>query len=95
MLDRYPGLDLREAPAISHGALDSRSVAAIRVPVLIVNGQHDAKSRKRAGDQLERVLPLAERALVPDAGHLANLDNPHAYNETIRRFLERQALAAA
>ena len=28
------------------------------------------------GDELSRALPRAERALVPDAGHLPNLDNP-------------------
>lgn len=95
MLDRYPGSDLREAPAISQQVLDARAIAAIRVPVLIVNGLEDAKSRKRAGGKLERIFPRAERALLPGAGHLANLDDPRVYNETIRRFLEREALAAA
>ncbi|MGH8315428.1 MAG: alpha/beta fold hydrolase, partial [Steroidobacterales bacterium] len=95
MLDRYPGSDLLATPTISYRPLDARALAALRVPVLIVNGQHDVKSRKHAGDQLARLLPRAERVLLPDAGHLANLDNPRAYNETIRRFLERQALAAA
>lgn len=94
MLDRYPGTDLRETPAASP-TLDVPAVASLRIPVLIVNGELDAKSRQGAGDQLERILSRAERALIPGAGHLANLDHPRVYNETIRRFLERQALAAA
>jgi pimeloyl-ACP methyl ester carboxylesterase len=33
--------------------------------------------------------------VVPQAGHLANLDNPRAYNDFVRQFLARLARAAA
>ena len=67
----------------------------LATPALIVNGRFDTKSRLRAGEQLARVLPHAERVLIPDAGHLPNLDNPLAYNEAIQSFLRRQSRAAA
>jgi 3-oxoadipate enol-lactonase len=95
VLGRYPGLDLRDPPSKSNTPIDVRFLATVRLPVLVVNGQFDTRSRRRAGDQLYRALPLAVRALVPDAGHLANLDNPRAYNEVIRAFLQRQSLVAA
>jgi pimeloyl-ACP methyl ester carboxylesterase len=90
VLARYQGLDLRDPSSASNVTIDLRSLAAARLPVLIVNGEFDSASRRRAGDELGRALPLAVRALVADAGHLANLDNPRAYNEIIRAFLERQ-----
>jgi pimeloyl-ACP methyl ester carboxylesterase len=43
------------------------------------------------GDALSRALPRAERALIPDAGHLPNLDNPAAYNRLVLSFIERHA----
>ncbi len=75
--------------------IDTRSLAALRKPVLVVNGEFDTESRKQAGELLVRILPAAEHALVPQAGHLANLDNTPAYNEIVRGFLQRQARVAA
>jgi len=95
MLARYPARDLLEA-----GPTPSRSAAAselerFRTPVLVVNGQFDTRARLRAGERLRQSLPDAERVVIPDAGHLPNLDNPGAYNEAIQAFLRRQSRAAA
>ena len=95
VLGRYPGLDLLDAPSTPEMPIDLKSLATLRLPVLVINGQFDSWSRRRAGDQLYRALPLAVRALIADAGHLANLDNPRAYNEVIRAFVQRQSLIAA
>jgi len=35
----------------------------------------------------------AERAVIADAGHLPNLDNPSAYNDLVRAFFRRHAAA--
>jgi pimeloyl-ACP methyl ester carboxylesterase len=45
------------------------------------------------GDELGRTLPRAERVLIPDAGHLPNLDNPDEYNRLVDSFIERHAAA--
>jgi pimeloyl-ACP methyl ester carboxylesterase len=37
--------------------------------------------------RLAEVLPDARFELVPDAGHVANLDNPEAFTELLREFL--------
>ena len=34
-------------------------------------------------------LPNAELVVVPQAGHLANLEQPDAFNAALLRFLER------
>jgi len=75
MISRYRGSDL--------------ATASLSVPVLVLNGEHDLKTRLRAGQALSRTAPFVEHALISEAGHLPNLDNPHVYNETIRSFLAR------
>jgi pimeloyl-ACP methyl ester carboxylesterase len=95
MLDRYPARDLlgpAEPPPPPAGIV---ALARFRKPVLVVNGGFDTQIRRRAGEALARALPLAERVVVPGAGHLPNLDAPRAYNDAIQAFLRRQTRAAA
>jgi pimeloyl-ACP methyl ester carboxylesterase len=95
VLARYPGRDLLAGAPAPAPAIAPAVLGGLAMPVLVVNGEFDTRRRLLAGDHLCRVLPRAERALVPGAGHLANLDNPAAYNEVIRSFLRRQSRVAA
>ncbi len=95
MLGRYPARDLIEPRSSPVQPVGAPSLERFRKPVLIVNGQFDTRARLQAGEQLQQSLPLAERVLVSDAGHLPNLDNPVAYNAAIQSFLRRQSRAAA
>jgi pimeloyl-ACP methyl ester carboxylesterase len=94
ILARYPGGDLREPPR-PMPPHDAGELGRLRGPALVVNGEFDTDNRRANGDALARALPAAERRLLPRAGHLANLDEPHAYNDMVRRFLARQASIAA
>ena len=76
--------DAPRAPACAR----SRSAS----PTLVVSGESDLPGRVRAADRLCARLPCGERAVIAGAGHLANLDNPQAYNERCRTFLARQLL---
>jgi pimeloyl-ACP methyl ester carboxylesterase len=95
MLARYPAKDLLEPGSKPSPRVGAATLARFATPALIVNGEFDTKNRLRAGERLARILPDAERVLIPDAGHLPNLDNPVAYNEAIGTFLRRQSRAAA
>ncbi|HEX9707333.1 MAG TPA: alpha/beta hydrolase [Steroidobacteraceae bacterium] len=95
MLARYPARDLLGPGSEPSPRAGSAALARLATPALIVNGRFDTKTRLRAGERLAGILPHAERVLVPDAGHLPNLDNPAAYNEAIQSFLRRQSRAAA
>jgi pimeloyl-ACP methyl ester carboxylesterase len=89
MLNRYRALDLRdEAP---HQAPPVAGIEAIHTPALVISGQLDLQTRIRAADELARALTGSERAIVPGAGHLPNLDNPAFYNRLLRQFLQRLA----
>ena len=95
MLARYPARDLAGPGGPPPQAAGKPALAALRKPVLVVNGALDMAARLRAGEALAGALPLAERVVLPGAGHLPNLDVPAAYNDALRSFLRRQALAAA
>jgi 3-oxoadipate enol-lactonase len=93
ILNRYPGSDLLHAaaPIATDAALAAVPLRPedIALPVLVITGAHDVARRIKAADLLARRFPCAERAVVADAGHLPNLDNPVAYNNLVRGFLQR------
>jgi pimeloyl-ACP methyl ester carboxylesterase len=95
ILDRYPGHDLLSPAPVAVDSIDTRSLAGIRVPVLVVNGARDTEVRRRAGTTLCTLLSSAEHALVPEAAHLPNLDAPAAYNQLLTEFARRHLPAAA
>ena len=89
MLERYRGLDLCEPP--SDPAPPPAHIESIRQPALVISGQFDLESRTSAADALCAALPACQRAVVPGAGHLPNLDNPDFYSTLLRRFLQQFA----
>jgi 3-oxoadipate enol-lactonase len=93
MVERYPGHDLlaNDSPQVQRLV----DLDRLEVPVLIVNGEYDSDTRIGAGAELARALPQARLAVIPGAGHLSNLDNPHAYNKVLGEFLAGHARTAA
>jgi pimeloyl-ACP methyl ester carboxylesterase len=93
MIMRYPANDLLE-PAVTAGVpAGSSLMSTIDGPVLIITGDHDLASRTRAAETLAEQSTNAERAVIPAAGHLPNLDNPIVYNAVVRTFLERHTVS--
>ncbi len=88
---RYPAKDLLGRDETPGAAA---TLPAIDVPMLVLNGALDTARRRAMGNELCRVLPRAERALVPAAGHLPNLDDPTTYNRLVLAFVERHAANA-
>jgi 3-oxoadipate enol-lactonase len=84
---RYPGNDLAVDEPLSPVA----DLSALDIPVLVVNGEHDSEQRRAAGAALASALQNATHALIPQAGHLPNLDNAPAYNQLLKSFLREPA----
>ena len=93
MLERYPGRDLTASAVTPESGVHLLRLESFEVPTLIITGEHDLVDRVDSANILARHLPRAERATIPDAGHLPNLDNPTAYNAVLRTFLGRHATA--
>lgn len=68
-------------------------LARLRVPILLLAGEHDAPSRA-ASCELAVILPAARLEIVPDAGHVANLQQPAAFNARLEPFLAAAAGAS-
>jgi pimeloyl-ACP methyl ester carboxylesterase len=58
----------------------------IEVPALLVWGEQDARSPLSVARQLERAIPDATLVLIPNAGHVSNLEQPERFNEAVREF---------
>lgn len=82
---RYPGADLL-APAPRPEPLGD--LRALAVPVLVLNGAADLPSRIDAGVALANAVPHGRHHVFSSAGHLANLDDPAAYEAMIRAFVD-------
>jgi len=91
MIARYPGKDLTGPLPSPSGVTTLEMIQSIVSPVLVIGGALDLDSRKRFAHELMLQLPCAERAEIPNAGHVCNLDNPRAYNSTLQNFLDRHA----
>jgi 3-oxoadipate enol-lactonase len=60
----------------------------IRCPTLVIVGQDDAVSPVAEMQELARAIPNAEFKIIENAGHLAALEQPEAFNAAIERFLK-------
>jgi pimeloyl-[acyl-carrier protein] methyl ester esterase len=88
MIERYSGNDL-QAPRPRDRATTPVRLETIAAPALVLSGERDLPGRRRAAQQLASGLADAELAVVPEAGHLANLDRPDLYSKLCRAFLMR------
>jgi pimeloyl-ACP methyl ester carboxylesterase len=61
----------------------------IRVPTLVLTGDHDVLVPRAYGEALRTGIAGAEMMVVPDAGHLCTIEQPQVVTRTVAAFLER------
>lgn len=62
------------------------SLPDIDVPTLVLVGAND-EAYLAGTDYMANKIPGAQKIVIPDAGHSANLDQPEAFNAAVRDFL--------
>ena len=62
----------------------------IHCPTLIVVGDQDAITPPALSEDLRRGIPGSTLVVIPDAGHMSNLEQPAAFNAALASFLERK-----
>lgn len=72
-----------------------RDLSGLRVPTLLLHGDHEATPVVTQNRRLERTIPDAERIVLPDAGHLSSLDNPSAFGDALEDFLDERVSVPA
>ncbi|HYH44737.1 MAG TPA: alpha/beta fold hydrolase [Thermoanaerobaculia bacterium] len=60
----------------------------IRVPALILAGEEDTLIPPEESRQMAAAIPGSSLVMIPGAGHLANLEQPEAFNQALARFLD-------
>jgi pimeloyl-ACP methyl ester carboxylesterase len=73
---------------IQYDARVIESLSTITVPTLVVAGALDTPFLA-ATDYMAAKVPGAVKAIIPDAGHASNIDQPEAFNRIVLDFLDR------
>ena len=61
---------------------------SIKVPVLILVGEHDALTPPALSESMKRAIPGARLQVIEGAGHLSSLENPEVFNAHLLAFLK-------
>jgi pimeloyl-ACP methyl ester carboxylesterase len=74
--------------SIQWGGFSNEELASIKAPVLIAVGDHDFVRLEHAVETF-KVIPNAELAVIPDAGHFALFSEQERVIPVVRNFLEK------
>jgi pimeloyl-ACP methyl ester carboxylesterase len=64
-------------------------LATIDVPTAVIVGEADAITPLAQSRAMAEAIPHATLTVLPDAGHLSNLESPEAFDRAIRGWLAR------
>jgi pimeloyl-ACP methyl ester carboxylesterase len=67
----------------------AQQLAQIRVPVTIVQSEHDEFIRREHAEYLARTIPGAQWVLLEGVSHFAPLQRPAQFNRAVQSFLAR------
>ena len=62
----------------------------VAVPTLLIWGELDVRSPLRVAYEFRQAIPGAQLVVIPDAGHVSNLEQPEQFNEAVRDFCRTQ-----
>ncbi|MCL4559147.1 MAG: alpha/beta hydrolase [Chloroflexi bacterium] len=60
----------------------------LKIPTLVIVGTHDTPYILAAADYMLGKIPSAQKAVIADAAHLANMDQPEEFQRIVTTFLE-------
>ncbi|MBE3576077.1 MAG: alpha/beta fold hydrolase [Limnochordales bacterium] len=63
-------------------------LARLDCPALVLVGAEDVITPVAVAESIASVLPRGQLVVIPQAGHLANLENPAGFNAALLSFLE-------
>ena len=59
----------------------------LKLPALVICGEQDPATPPAMAQDIAQALPGAKLALIPQAAHLANIEQPEAFNRALAGFL--------
>lgn len=85
---RMSGLAFAAKLIGAHNALDK--LPAISCPTLVMAGAEDGETPPAYAYEIAARIPGAHVSIIPNAGHIVNLENPGAVTTRLAFFLEHQ-----
>ena len=70
-----------------------RCLHQIRAPTLVLVGERDLADFRAIADLLARDIPGARKIVLPNVGHMANMEGPKQFNQVVLDFLTLPAAA--
>jgi len=64
----------------------------IEVPTLLLWGEDDKRSPLSVAERFRDAIPGAKFAVIPQAGHISNMEQPETFNDHVRRFCTSEQL---
>jgi 3-oxoadipate enol-lactonase len=65
------------------------ALSKIRAPTLILVGEEDRITPSSVAAAMQKRIKSSQRAVIPKAGHLSNLENPASFNAALLPFLKK------
>jgi pimeloyl-ACP methyl ester carboxylesterase len=59
----------------------------IKIPTLLVYGDRDVRAPLTVAEDLHAAISRSTLVVLPDTGHLCNIEAPEAFNSAVRSFL--------
>jgi esterase len=69
--------------------LPNEKVRRLRIPVLLIAGEHAARIHELANRALARLLPNVRQKTIPGASHGSPRENARSFNRAVLEFFER------
>lgn len=87
-IEAVPAAAIDAALAAMMARPDSTAdLARMSIPALVVVGDQDEVTPPAEAERMQTRLPRARLAVIPGAGHLANLERPHEFSQALHDFL--------
>ncbi|TWT47005.1 3-oxoadipate enol-lactonase 2 [Thalassoglobus neptunius] len=68
-------------------------LSGIEIPTLVIVGEEDGITTREEMEQMARSIPSATFCPIPDAGHMAPLEQPELVTNAIREFLTKHPIS--
>jgi len=65
-------------------------LALIEVPTLLLYGAEDRLTPPKIGRRMQAAISSAQIIVIPETGHLVNIEQPAEFNQTVLGFLQAQ-----
>lgn len=89
MLDTHPESASAALLAMLSRADSTALLPGFDVPTAVIVGESDAITSTDEARLMADAIPDASLTIIPNAGHLSNIENPDAFNDAVRELIVR------